>query len=383
MSKQKILILSYSHLESDPRINRQIEALKNDYIIETCGYSSASNQIPFYLIYMAPPFSLIRKLKRLIWFLLGYFDLYYWDDGKKIVLNKLKENNYDIIIANDINTLPLAIAIADDKSKIYFDAHEYHPKEFENSFIWRLFQKKYIMFLCRKYISKSHAFTTVSEAIAKEYYATFGIEPEVINNATYFVNLSPSKNDYNTIKLIHHGAAISGRKLENMIDMMQHVQERFTLYLMLTGQKTKYYQKLVKRANKNKNIYFINPVPFNEIVLEINKYDIGVYLLPPTSFNNYYALPNKIFEFIQARLCLILSPNPEMANIVKQYNLGVVCDNFEPLNMASVINNLTSLQIQEYKNNANKAASILNAEESMKQIQKIISSLISNNTQHN
>ena len=376
MPKQKILILSYSNLKSDPRINRQIVALKDDYVIETCGYAPTSYKIPFYLIYTEPPFSLIRKLKRLIQFLLGYFDLYYWDDAKKNILNQLKDNNYDVIIANDINTLPLALALANNKAKVYFDAHEYHPKEFENSFMWRAFQKSYIMFLCKTYISKSHAFTTVSGAIAKEYHTTFGIEPTVINNATYFINVLPSKNSGDKIKLIHHGSAISGRKLENMIDMMQHVQDRFSLYFMLSGQNTAYYKKLVNRANRNKNIFFNDPVPFDAIVTEINKYDVGIYLLPPTNFNNYFALPNKIFEFIQARLCIVLSPNPEMANIVKQHNLGIVCNDFEPLNMANALNNLTSLQIQEYKNNANKAASTLNAEESMKSIQKIIRSLI-------
>jgi glycosyltransferase involved in cell wall biosynthesis len=376
MSKPKILILSYSNLDSDPRINRQLKALVDDYRIETSGYSASAYDIPFYPIYTPPAFSLVRKIKRTVQFLSGFFDLYYWDDGKKNVLNGLKKNKYDIIIANDINTLPLAIAIADNKAGIYFDAHEYHPKEFENSFMWRVFQKRYIMFLCKKYISQSHAFTTVSRAIAKEYHTTFGIEPKVINNATYFVNISPSKNKGTNIKLIHHGSAIPGRKLEYMIDMMEHVQERFTFYLMLTGQNTPYYKKLVARANKNKNIFFINPVSFDEIVTEINKYDVGIYLLHPGNFNNYFALPNKIFEFIQARLCLIVSPNPEMSDIVKRYDLGVVCDNFNPINMANALNNLTALQIEQYKNNSDKAASILNAEESMKSVRQIISDLI-------
>ena len=37
------------------------------------------------------------------------------------------------------------------------------------------------------------------------------------------------------------------------------------------------------------------------IVRTINQFDLGVYLLPPVNFNSAHALPNKFFEFIQAR----------------------------------------------------------------------------------
>ena len=38
------------------------------------------------------------------------------------------------------------------------------------------------------------------------------------------------------------------------------------------------------------------------IAQEINQYDIGVYLLRDGNLNNKYAMPNKLYEFVQARL---------------------------------------------------------------------------------
>ena len=54
----------------------------------------------------------------------------------------------------------------------------------------------------------------------------------------------------------------------------------------------------------------------HEIVDTIAEYDIGLFILSPINFNYYHALPNKLFEFIQARLAIAVSPSPEMARIV-------------------------------------------------------------------
>jgi len=137
-----------------------------------------------------------------------------------------------------------------------------------------------------------------------------------------------------------------------------------------------YFKKLEKEVKKRKNIRIISPVPYNEIINFTNKYDIGLFLCPPVSFNLKYVLPNKLFEFIQARLMVAIGPSIEMKKIVEKYNCGIIAKDFSPKTLAEELNKLTSERIMYYKEQSNKAAKQLNAESNYSKIIKIIDELI-------
>jgi hypothetical protein len=50
-----------------------------------------------------------------------------------------------------------------------------------------------------------------------------------------------------------------------------------------------------------------------------------------------YASPNKLFEFIQARLPVVTTPNYEMKNLIQKYQLGVVAKDFSVSSFAQAI----------------------------------------------
>ncbi|PYC37323.1 hypothetical protein DMX08_13595 [Pseudomonas protegens] len=147
-----------------------------------------------------------------------------------------------------------------------------------------------------------------------------------------------------------------------MIEMMDYLDERFTLDLMLVDNGSGYLETLKKMAAKNNKIKFRPPVDMKKISFEINNYDIGLFLLPPVNFNYKYALPNKFFEFIQARLAIAIGPSDEMARLTKKYNLGIISDDFSPKNMAHKLSQLTSKDIYRMKESANLAAKDLNGD---------------------
>ncbi len=375
---KKILIISYSHLSSDPRIQRQIKALKNNFHLEVSGYSDSGDaSIPYHPIYKEPPFSVKRKLKRLFQFITRRFDLYYWDSGKKNLTEQLRKNQYDAIIANDIQTLPLALAIANNKSKVYFDAHEYHPREFEDVFWWQVFNRPYVEFLCKKYIPQASAFSTVSENFSLEYDRYIGKKPFVITNATDYQPIQLTEGNTDKIRIIHHTAAIRSRKIELMIETMNFLDNRFEFDLILVGSDLNYINELKKLAEGKTNIRFLPAIPYKDICNFTNTYDLGMILWPPTNFNYLNGLPNKFFEFVQARLALAVSPNPEMANLVKKYDLGVVAKDYTAKAMADAIKELTKEQILYYKKQSQLHAMTLSAEENMKKINTTVSALMS------
>lgn len=374
--KKSVLILSYSDLSTDPRVKKQIEALKDEYEVVTAGNAPpASDSLKFYPIRFKLQPSLTRKLYRLGLFLSKQHEKYYWDQSKLSFIQSVKKENFDLIIANDINTLPLACRLKKEETKIYFDAHEYHPKEFEDSFKWRLMHQGLNIYLCKKYIPKTDFFTTVCEGISIEYAAKFGKKPEVIRNSVKFQNLFPTPLEEDNIKIIHHGAAISSRKLENIIDVMRSADKRFSLDLMLVGD-TQYIESLKKQASDLNNVNFIPPVKQEEIPTFINRYDLGIYILEPTNFNNLNALPNKLFDFIQARIGIVISPNPEMKRLVEKNQIGGVSRDYSASAMADLLNSFDYNTITQYKNASHQIAKEVSAESDIKKINLNVKSLI-------
>ncbi len=372
---KKVLIICFTDLEKDPRVIRQIRFLKDKFEVSAVGLKSADeDNVVFYPIERSPA-SFLQNVKKAFLFKIRLFEKVYWDTYKyEALLNLLSGKKFDLIISNDIESLPFALRIANG-AKILLDAHEYTPREFEDRFLWRFFLKDYKEYLCKKYIKCCDRMITVSGGIANEYYKNFNIKPNIITNACDYVNIKPTHNS-KFIKLIHHGGAIPSRKIESMLKMMDYLDNSFTLDLMLLPTVPTYLKKLKYMAKDKDKIKFLKPVPTQEVVNCINKYDIGVYILEENSFNNKYALPNKFFDFIQARLALAIGPSPEMAKIVRQYDCGIIAKDFEPESMAKELSRLTRDKIDYYKNQSDKAAHELSSERNRQKLENLAAELL-------
>ncbi len=373
-----ILIISYSVLKIDPRIQRQIETLKKTYKISTLGFGPSGHpEINEYQI--APIRKRDNKYKDAFLLLGRFFDFYY-DQLPYISETRsvLKGKKFDLIIANDIEALPVALDFSPE-SKIWYDAHEYSPRENEDSLQWRIFFAPFKTYLCKKYLKKANFMTTVCDGIAMEYMKQFNRkEVEVVRNSPPFYDLTPSLVKEDKISFIHHGAAIRGRKIENMIHLMKLLDKRFNLNLMLIPTDPEYLLELKSLSSNLSNISFLEPVSMTKIPEFINQYDLGIYFLEPLNFNQKFALPNKIFEFLQARLGIIIGPSPEMAKIVSANGLGLVTESFDMNEISHAINSLTTDSIKNFKLNSHKAASSLSFESDSKLILQLIEKVFRN-----
>jgi hypothetical protein len=374
-----ILIISFSDIGNDPRVSRQIKSLVEYYPLTVAGRGSFdNNKITF--VPIIPRERTISDKIRGAWLLkTNQFAKYYWGlpDIRDASL-KLGKKRFDLIIANDVETLPLALNISPG-ARVLLDAHEYAPKEFEDRWVWSFFTQEYTTsFFCREHLPRVHSMMTVCDGIAEEYARNFPIpKPFVVLNAPRLQHLEPQACG-ERIRLIHHGKAIPSRKLELMIDMMDYLDDRFLLDIMLIEENTDYLNYLKKKATPYQRIRFIPSVPMQDITRYINMYDIGLFLLPPTNINYSYALPNKFFEFIQGRLAVAIGPSPEMAKYVRHYNLGVVSQDFSPKQLVYELNRLSIEQISQFKKNSHTASQELCFEKServlLEHIQKLLSS---------
>ena len=379
---KKVLILVFSNLNKDARVSRQVEFLKGLYHIDVACYEATPEGFTVFPI-RRPKLTLVNKVIIGVLLLFQQFEraiglLYNY----KNILKQLAGQSYDLIIANDIETLSLAFQLKKPQTKIIFDAHEYAPRHFEDKLIWRLLFQPMNICLCKKYIPKTDGMITIGKGLADEYRKNFHVDPVIITNASQLHPLQPSAVNPAAIRLVHHGIATPSRRLELMIEMMEYLDDRFTLdmYLLSEGfsaQKTiQYPEELKQLAAKTKRVNILPPIKRELIVSTINHYDIGIFLIPPVNFNYANTLPNKFFDFIQARLAVAVGPTPEMAEIVRQYKLGVIAEDFTPEGMAAEIQKLTIEEINTYKMNADKAAFDLSAESNKVKLNALVAGVL-------
>ncbi|HEY9839990.1 MAG: glycosyltransferase family 4 protein [Candidatus Sericytochromatia bacterium] len=361
-------------------MSRQIAWLRERFDVTAAGFDAAAIEGVNCVELTPPPVrgGLRRKLGRIATFYLGGADRFYWTNHRILhACEQLQDRHFDLVIANDLEALPLGRRLA-KQGRLLLDAHEYAPREYENFWTWRLINQPYVTRLCRLYLSQADAMTTICEGIAEEYARVFGIpKPGVITNApAYLAELKPTPVDPGRIRIIHHGLAAPNRRLELMIELMDRLDSRFELDLMLVTFNQNYLAGLKAAAAHQPRIRFREPVPLPEIVPVLNAYDIGLFLLPPLSFNSLMTLPNKFFEFVQARLATVIGPSPEMARLVKHYDCGLIAPDFEPASMAELLNRLTPEQLSAYKLQSHRAAAELCAETNAEALLALVESLI-------
>jgi len=374
---KKLLILSFTDAERDPRVFRQAALLRDEYAVTVAGLGDPGLEgVVFAPIVPRPAATILGRVWRAGNLLLGNSAPFL----QRFALKQpeaLHAQHYDAVIVNDAEPLPLGFSLAKG-APVIFDAHEYYPRQYEDLY-WKIFAKPHLTRLCARYIPQCAAMITVCPGIAAAYNERFGLWPEVMFNAPFQRDSPVNPVAADRIRLIHHGGASSDRHLEVMLDMMRFTEARFTLDMMLVGPED-YIRSLQKRGEGLANINWRPPVPMPLLVEIINTYDIGIYSLAPTSFNTTYALPNKFFEFIQARLAIAIGPSPEMAAIVKEHDLGIVADDFTPRSLAAKLNALTPEDIMRFKRNADKAAAIYNAQESLKVLKKVLQGALEKGT---
>lgn len=354
---RNLAIVSFSPVARDPRVTRQIEALKDNYNLTVIGFGAVPDckEISFVPIDPGVSKSVARKLHWALDLFGRRFESYYWHLPWVIqTRHVLAQISPDGVIANDVDALPVSLSIG---APVLCDAHEYAPRQFEDSLRWRIFFQKYKDHLCKTYLPRASAMTTVCAGISEEYRRCYGVSSRVVHNSPLWQCPVFRAVKADRINIIHHGVASRSRHLEQMIDMVAHLDDKFHLDMMLVGEGL-YLEELKKRAESNQRIRFLPPVPLADICTTLSRYDIGLYLLKPVNFNYMHSLPNKFFEFVQAGLAVAIGPSPEMKSIADKYGFGVISDVFEPKELAKKLNELLVGDI-----NRLKAASVVASRE--------------------
>lgn len=361
MSRSRILILTFSPIAHDARVLKQIALLAPTYDVTTCGFGPAPAGVSDHV--RIPDGvrhdDLHGRLITLRWYSRAYWSLSAVRWGRA----RLPRRAWDIVLANDIETVPLALAL-DPRNGVHADLHEFAPLQREDDPLWRRRISPYVSWLCARSLPRVRSITTVAEGIARRYERDFSVAVDVVINAAPHWEL-PRRPTSTTVRLVHSGVARRDRRLEVMIDAVAR-SSSCTLDLYLTRNDPAYVDELsALAASTGGRVRVLDPVAYSELIPTLNGYDVGIMVLPPTNFNKEWSLPNKLFDYVQARLGIIVGPSPEMRRYVERYDLGAVTRSFDADSIIQTLARLDTATVDAWKAASEREAAPLSAEQQM------------------
>lgn len=375
-ASRRVLLLTFTHVARDPRLLRHIDALRDHYQVITCGVGPTPGGVVEHLRIPDGLDHLPLTPAGLAWLgLRRYSAAAERIPAARAAAGLLEGAEFDVLIANDIVTLPVGLAAAGERP-VVMDLHEYAPREMEEDWRWRMLVKPFATALCRE-LPRAAAVTTVADGIAEEYQREFGVFPQTVTNAGRWRRPRPRPTG-EPIRAVHSGMAIPNRRIETMIAAATGVEGlTFDLYLVPGGRESGYLESLRRQAAQTPNVRVLSAVPMADLPSTLDDYDVGVYTLPATNFNNLNALPNKFFDFVQSGLGLIIGPSPEMARLVREYGMGAVLPDFSAESLRQTLRGLDRETVDAWKANTCRSAEALSSEQSAAVLRSVVEPLVS------
>jgi len=205
---------------------------------------------------------------------------------------------------------------------------------------------------------------TVNGSIARLYEEKYGKRLYVVRNIprTPGPGLNPTRDELGLPEdrkiVLLQGAGINiQRGAEEAIDAMRYLDG--VLLLIIGGGDV---LELLKNKSQNPElrdkVIFRDKMPYTELMKHTRLADLGLTLDKDTNINYRFSLPNKLFDYIHARIPVLASRLPEIASIVESYRIGMITESHDPKAIAEMIREMLSDEIRYkvWKQNLAKAA---------------------------
>ena len=267
----------------------------------------------------------------------------------------------DVLLANDLDSLLANYLVGRIKNKpLVFDSHEYFtevPELIHRPQVQKVW-KKIEQFIVPK-IKNAY---TVCDSIADLFKQEYGTDFKVVRNvplARNNVTIPDNKKIKDTRKIIlYQGALNIGRGLPQLLDTMQYIDGALLL-IAGDGDIAEELKSQAAKLKLNDKVRFLGKLPLEEVNHITKQAHLGLSIEEDMGLNYRFALPNKLFDYIQAGVPVMVSNLPEMAKIVSKYNLGLILQSHDPKIMSGTITEaLTNTDLRKiWKENLQRAAS--------------------------
>ena len=161
--------------------------------------------------------------------------------------------------------------------------------------------------------------------------------------------------DTTTPLVIYQGVVHHGRGLAPFFRAMLLMPD-VQLAVMGDGPALTELQRHAAQIGVADRVHWLGSVPYDELHAYTCGADLGLCLIEPLSLSYEYALPNKLFEYMNARIPSIVSDLPALRLHIEKYHVGGMVDRtLEPSEIASVTRRLLDSQAAEAMKDACEA----------------------------
>ena len=353
---KKIIVTVTNDLTSDQRVHKVCRTLHNaGYDVFLIG-RKLSNSKPLNRSYRTKRISLLFN-KGVLFYAEFNLRLFF-------VLLFYKK---DVLLANDLDTLlPNYFISKLQIKKLVYDSHELFseiPELVNKPFtkkVWRSLERLVLPNLKNTY--------TVSNSIADYYDKKYQTKFKVIRNLPLMIRTISRGNfsfDHKEEKIILYQGAINiGRGLELIINTMPFISNCI-LVIIGNGDIIKNLKSYVKNINLVKKVRFLESLTPNELQKITPLANIGISIEEDLGLNYRFSLPNKIFDYINAEVPILVSNLPEMRKIIDTHKVGEIVKERSPQKLALQIKELLKKDYSEELKKAKKELIWENQEEEL------------------
>jgi glycosyltransferase involved in cell wall biosynthesis len=280
----------------------------------------------------------------------------------------------DILVANDLDTLLANYAVSVIRRKtLMYDSHELFTEVPE--LIGRSSTKKFWETIESWLLPKIRHSYTVCQSIADWHNRKYGTDMKVVRNLPVRCNHKESTNPYpglpQTDFVLYQGSVNKGRGLEALVDSFEFIND-IKCVIAGDGDIMDALVKRIEKKNLTGKIILLGKIPFEDLKRITPYAKLGLSIEENTGLNYYYALPNKLFDYIQAGIPVLASDFPEMTNIVVSYRIGELLLSHHPRELAGQIKRMVEKGKDSFwKNSLEEAAKELCWEEEEIKLWKI------------
>ena len=241
---------------------------------------------------------------------------------------KLLQIKPDIVWANDTDTLLGSWLAARRLCRpLVMDAHELFPEvpEIQHKrfvkWVWRTIE--------RRLMPKCDALITVCQSIAKYYHSRYGVDMTVVRNISNDDNDTPTNqhiipnSPHHT--LLYQGCVNLGRGVDWAIGALEWLDD-CRLVIAGGGDLLDNMKTLAASMPWADRIIFTGRLTPAELKPITKNADVGLVMLEDMGLSYHYALPNRIGDFVAAGIPMVVSDLPEMAAIIRRFDIGEIME---------------------------------------------------------
>lgn len=354
MPETRLLVLAPVELTRDPRARRAAAAAR-DHGLDVVGLCGGGDALPIpfedvRVVRTRPPAAsvplrriglhgmaterpLLRELRGLV--RLARLAV----DTLRLVRAARREGRFDIVHANDLDTLPAGWLIARRLgARLVYDAHElYTMQEPDPPQLHRAATGLLERLLARR----ADAVVTVADPIADELQALLGLShrPLVVLNCPATSDVEQPELREGSLRVVYQGAMGPGRPLADIFSAAEGL-EGVSITLRVARSDSSALEQEIQARGLGGTVEVVEPVPPDRLVEALAGFDAGLIINRPSTRNDELVMPNKLFEYLMAGLAVVAPRLPSLSPVVAE--TGVLFEPARPESLRSALRELAA-----------------------------------------